>query len=69
MIDKFAARQFVIGTRSASAEHQLEPVLLQNLIVNLRTRQSRRSSEAFSLGWRVTQLDDYSIGSIDRFLT
>jgi hypothetical protein len=43
--------------------------LLQNLIVNLRTRQSRRSSEAFSSGSRVTQLVDYSIGSIDRFLT
>ena len=39
MIDKFAARQFVIGTRSESAEHQLDPVLLQNLIVNLRNRQ------------------------------
>ena len=69
MIDKFAARQFVIGTRSASAEHQLEPVLLQNLIVNLRTRQSRRSSEAFSLGWRVTQMSDRPIVSVDHFLT
>lgn len=67
--DQVATRQFVIGSRSESAEHQLESVLLQNLIVNLRTRQSRRSSEAFSSGSRVTQLVDYSIGSIDRFLT
>ena len=69
MIDKFAARQFVIGTRSASAEHQLEPVLLQNLIVNLRTRHSRRSSEAFSPGWKVTQMSDRPIVSVDHFLT
>ena len=49
MIDKFAARQFVIVTRSESAEHQLDPVLLQNLIVNLRNRQSGRTSDASRL--------------------
>lgn len=49
LIDKFAARQFAIDTHSDANTHRLDPALLQNLIANLRKRQTKRAPDAARL--------------------